>query len=110
MTAYVLWGMTLARQAGIDVKQDVARTRRELSRQGTGRRRNQLRRASLDAPRARCLSRDAEADVSDGCQSQFQAKAFNNLWTNRDKLNAYTRALLALAAHNFGYQRSRQRR
>jgi hypothetical protein len=31
---------------------------------------------------------------------KFQAKAFNNLWTNRDKLNAYTRALLALAAHN----------
>jgi uncharacterized protein YfaS (alpha-2-macroglobulin family) len=24
MTAYVLWGMTLARQAGIDVKQDAA--------------------------------------------------------------------------------------
>jgi len=35
--------------------------------------------------------------------SQFQSKAFDNLWTNRDKLNAYTRALLALAAHNFGY-------
>jgi hypothetical protein len=34
---------------------------------------------------------------------QFQAKAFNNLWTNKDKLNAYTRALLALAAHGFGY-------
>ena len=35
--------------------------------------------------------------------SKFQSKAFDNLWTNRDKLNAYTRALLALAAHNFGY-------
>ena len=27
----------------------------------------------------------------------FQTKAFDNLWTNRDKLNAYTRALLALS-------------
>ena len=35
--------------------------------------------------------------------SQFQTTAFNNLFTNRDKLNAYTRALLALSAHNFGY-------
>src|SRR5439155_118891 len=34
---------------------------------------------------------------------QFKAKAFKNLWTNRDKLNAYTRSLLALAAHGFGY-------
>ena len=34
---------------------------------------------------------------------QFQAKAFKNLWTNRDRLNAYTRALLALSANGFGY-------
>ena len=33
---------------------------------------------------------------------QFQAKAFDNLWDNRDRLNAYTRALLALSAHSFG--------
>src|SRR5204863_3887073 len=35
--------------------------------------------------------------------SKFQAKAFDNLWNNRDRLNAYTRSLLALSAHNFGY-------
>jgi uncharacterized protein YfaS (alpha-2-macroglobulin family) len=34
--------------------------------------------------------------------SQFQLKAFDNLWNNREKLNAYTRALLALSAHHFG--------
>jgi hypothetical protein len=34
---------------------------------------------------------------------KFQSVAFENLWNNRDKLNAYTRALVALAAHNFGY-------
>src|SRR4029078_7833222 len=35
--------------------------------------------------------------------SEFQAKAFDNLFVKRDALNAYTRALLALAAHDFGY-------
>jgi hypothetical protein len=34
--------------------------------------------------------------------TEFQLKAFANLYSNRDRLNAYTRALLALAAHNFG--------
>jgi uncharacterized protein YfaS (alpha-2-macroglobulin family) len=34
--------------------------------------------------------------------SKFQDTAFRNLWNNRDKLNAYTRALLALSAHNYG--------
>ena len=34
---------------------------------------------------------------------KFQRTAFTNLWNNRDKLNAYTRALLALAADNYGY-------
>jgi len=36
--------------------------------------------------------------------SKFQATAFTNLWNNRDSLNAYTRALLALSAHNYGYR------
>ncbi len=34
---------------------------------------------------------------------KFQATAFTNLWNNREKLNAYTRALLALSAHSYGY-------
>ena len=29
---------------------------------------------------------------------QIPGKAFDNLWTNRDQLNAYTRSLLALGA------------
>ena len=35
---------------------------------------------------------------------KFQQTAFTNLWTNRDRLNAYTRALLALAAHHYGFR------
>src|ERR1051325_8535222 len=41
--------------------------------------------------------------AASSARTPFQTKAFNNLYANRDKLNAYTRALLALAAHHFGY-------
>jgi uncharacterized protein YfaS (alpha-2-macroglobulin family) len=34
--------------------------------------------------------------------TKFEDQAFTNLWTNREKLNAYTRSLLALSAHYFG--------
>jgi hypothetical protein len=34
--------------------------------------------------------------------SKFQQTAFDNLWKNRDQLNAYTRALFALSAHHLG--------
>jgi hypothetical protein len=33
---------------------------------------------------------------------KFQSKAFDNLWNQRQSLNAYTRALLALSAHHYG--------
>src|SRR5438105_11478950 len=43
----------------------------------------------------------SNASMKQGEPSKFQSKAFDNLWTNREKLNACTRALLALAAHYF---------
>jgi uncharacterized protein YfaS (alpha-2-macroglobulin family) len=42
------------------------------------------------------------AAVRRGTPRPFVAKAFENLWTDRDQLNAYTRALLALSAHHLG--------
>ncbi len=99
MTAYVVWGMTLARQAGIEVKSDVVERAtgfldKELVEEET----------SYDAQawmlHALAVYHAAQKQSEVG---KFQAVAFGNLWTNRDKLNAYTRALLALAAHNYGY-------
>ncbi|HKR21002.1 MAG TPA: hypothetical protein VJS17_00355, partial [Pyrinomonadaceae bacterium] len=99
MTAYVVWGMTLARQAGLDVKSDsveraVAFLDKELVEEEN----------SYDAQawmlHALAVQHAAQKRSEVG---KFQATAFNNLWTNRDKLNAYTRALLALAAHSYGY-------
>ena len=100
MTAYVIWGMTLAQQAGIYIKTDALHRAvnyldKELVEKET----------SYDAQawmlHALAVNHNAQkrAEVE-----KFQATAFTNLWNNRDKLNAYTRALLALSAHNYGYR------
>jgi len=101
MTAYVLWGLTLARQAGIDVKSD-AMTRavsyldKELVEEES----------SYDAQAwmLHALAVYHNAFTRSAAINKFEETAFRNLWTNRDKLNAYTRALLALSAHNYGYR------
>jgi uncharacterized protein YfaS (alpha-2-macroglobulin family) len=100
MTAYVVWGMTLARQAGIDVKPEViSRAASYLDKELVEEETNYDGQAWMLHALAAYHASQRQTEVS-----QFQAKAFNNLWTNRDKLNAYTRALLALSARGFGYQ------
>jgi uncharacterized protein YfaS (alpha-2-macroglobulin family) len=103
MTAYVLWGLTLARDAGVEVKPDVApRAWSYLNDKLVEEENNPDMQAWMlhaistfsASPKVRA---DAALEMTD-----YQRKAFNNLWTNRDKLNAYTRSLLALTAHNFG--------
>jgi uncharacterized protein YfaS (alpha-2-macroglobulin family) len=100
MTAYVIWGMSLARQAGIDVKSDaldraVAFLDKELVEEET----NYDAQAWMLHSLAVYHAMRKQTEVS-----KFQTVAFDNLWKNRDRLNAYTRALLALAAHNYGYR------
>ena len=99
MTAYVLWGMSLGRQAGIDVKSDVmeraaAFLDKELVEEEASYDAQSWMLHSLSVYHA--MRKQSEA-------GKFQQTAFTNIWNNRDKLNAYTRALLALAAHNYGY-------
>ncbi|HKU77363.1 MAG TPA: alpha-2-macroglobulin family protein, partial [Pyrinomonadaceae bacterium] len=100
MTAYVLWGMTLARQADIYVKSDVmeraaAFLDKELVEEETNYDSQSWMLHSLAVYHA--FQKQSEV-------GKFQATAFTNLWKNRDRLNAYTRALLALTAHNYGYR------
>jgi uncharacterized protein YfaS (alpha-2-macroglobulin family) len=126
MTAYVLWGMALARQAGIEVKQDVAaRAASYLDKELVEEETNYdgqawmlhalavyqantgtagVSPATVGGTSVRGSSPTVKEGSSTIAATQFQSKAFDNLFTNRDKLNAYTRALLALAAHNFGYR------
>jgi hypothetical protein len=99
MTAYVVWGMTLARQAGIDVKSDVVeRAVAFLDKELVEEERNYDRQAWMLHALAVYHAAQKKAEVE-----KFQATAFTNLWNNRERLNAYTRALLALAAHGYGY-------
>jgi uncharacterized protein YfaS (alpha-2-macroglobulin family) len=110
MTAYVVWGMTLARQAGVDVKSDVAaRAVDYLDKRIVEEEANYDEQAwilhalaayhSVTEPRAVATGSASNSPAI----SKFQATAFDNLWKNRDRLNAYTRSLLALSAHNLGY-------
>jgi uncharacterized protein YfaS (alpha-2-macroglobulin family) len=116
MTAYVLWGLTLAGESGIEVKRDVAeRAASYLDKELVEEEVNYDEQAwmlhalavySNNASGSTVKGSGGTAGVSPATPravTQFQAKAFNNLFTNRDRLNAYTRALLALSAHYFGY-------
>ena len=98
MTAYVVWGLTLARDA--EVKID----RNALQRGVSFLDKTLVEEEENPDMQAWMLHALAvyKASSKQTSLSPFQTKAFDNLWTDRDKLNAYTRALLALSAHHFG--------
>lgn len=100
MTAYVIWGMTLAQQAGIDVKSDaIERAVNYLDKEIVEEETSYDGQAWMLHALAVYHNAQKRSAVS-----KFEETAFRNLWNNRDKLNAYTRALLALSAHNYGYR------
>jgi alpha-2-macroglobulin len=99
MTAYVIWGMTLARQAGVEVNSDsLQRATAYLDKELVVAENSYDSQAWMLHALAVYHAVQKQAEVS-----KFQATAFTNLWNNREKLNAYTRALLALSAHGYGY-------
>lgn len=99
MTAYVVWGLTLARDSGIDIKDRALERGAEFLIKELVEQEN---RYDMQAWMLHALAVYHASSRPAGI-GQFQARAFENLWTNRDRLNAYTRALLALSAHYFGY-------
>jgi uncharacterized protein YfaS (alpha-2-macroglobulin family) len=95
MTAYVVWGLGLARDAGVKVRDEaIGRGRDFLDKELV----EQEDHPDLQAWMLHALT----ATVKSGSPTRFQRKAFDNLWQQRDRLNAYTRALLALSAHHLG--------
>ena len=98
MTAYVVWGLSLAQEAGIEV-QPVAITRavQYLDQQIV----EAENRYDLQAWMLYALSTSRQWSPTNG-PSRFQVRAFDNLWDRRDRLNAYTRSLLALSAYHYG--------
>ncbi len=103
MTAYVVWGLSLAQESGIEV-QPAVMTRavqyldQEIVEAET--------RYDLQAWMLHALS-TTQQWIPNG-PSRFQVRAFDNLWNERDRLNAYTRSLLALSAHHYGDQERAQ--
>lgn len=98
MTAYIVWGMTLGQAAEIRCKDDVlqrgaAFLDKELIEEEN----------NFDQQAWMLHALAVHHAASKNEISKFQQTAFDSLWKNREKLNAYTRALLALTAHNFGF-------
>lgn len=97
MTGYVVWGFTLARAAGVEIREDalsrgVDYLEKELVEEEDSYDMQSWMLHALSAYRAQQKS---------GAGS-FEQKAIDNLWKHRDQLNAYTRALFALSAHQYG--------
>jgi hypothetical protein len=94
----VVWGLTLAQQADVDVRNStmqsaVSHLEKELVEEEAN--------PDMQAFMLHALGayRNSQKETK---LTEFEEKAFTNLWNNREKLNAYTRSLLALSAHNFG--------
>ena len=104
MTAYVVWGLGLARQAQIDVAGD-------LITPGADYLVNNLSTAR-DAPELQAWMLHALASskaTSMPLEShKAVAVAYDNLWAKRDQLSDTGRALLALSAHYLGKEEAAQ--
>jgi hypothetical protein len=95
MTAYVVWGLGLARAARIDIRDGALRNGaafldRELVEQEEN--------PDMQAWMLHALSSLSQK----GSITEFQKRAFDNLFEKRSNLNAYSRALLALGAWQYG--------
>ena len=93
MTAYVMWGLGMAWQAGIEVKGDAVTRGAEYLK-------NQLVEEE-DHPDMLAWMLHALSYTRPEADQRVDRQR-DRLWEMRDKLNPYTRALFALAEHKFG--------
>jgi uncharacterized protein YfaS (alpha-2-macroglobulin family) len=93
MSAYVLWGLSLARDAGLAVRDDVmSRAADYLSKE--------LVQEQDDPDRASWLLNSLASYYAPQRRSapgEFERKALDRVWANHTRLTAYGRALFALA-------------
>ncbi|MEE8350413.1 MAG: alpha-2-macroglobulin family protein [Acidobacteriota bacterium] len=99
MTSYVTWGLTLAQEADIQVNSEVLRRAVNFLDQEIVEAENTH---DLQAWMLHALS-SYHQSTNTPTVGRLQSKAFDNLWSHRDRLNAYTRSLLALSAHAYGF-------
>lgn len=96
MTAYVVWGFSIAREAGLNV--DVSRVSRGYEWLESHLKEHE------DDWNEQAWMLHAMSAFAPARMSKAQETAFDNVWEHRDRLTSYSRALLALVAHR--YQRS----
>ncbi len=99
MTAYVVWGLVMAKEAGVTVRENVLDRGVEYLEKELV---EENRDPDMQAWMLHALGVDHASRHRDSV-GKFPAAGFENLWKNRDRLNAFTRALLALSAHHFKY-------
>ena len=92
MSAYVLWGLSEARKAGLEVRPKVITSAMRYLQ-------TELVEAE-DQPDM--LAWMLHALAAAGSSSQFEDKQIARLWERRSELNPYTRALFALGMHYRG--------
>lgn len=99
MSAYVVWGLTLARDADVSVRSDVAERGIQFLNQRL------VQKETQPDDQAWMLHALAahHASTKSKTAHRLQIKAFENLWNQRDQLNAYSRSLLALSAYYYGH-------
>jgi uncharacterized protein YfaS (alpha-2-macroglobulin family) len=102
MSAYVVWGLVLARDADLAVDQGMLEKALRYLDRTLVEKMNELDTQAwmLHALAAHHASSSAQRP------SEFESAAFENLLERREQLNVYSRALLTLTAHAFGERKS----
>jgi len=95
MSAYVVWGLSLARDGGIAIDKAV------LDR-GVEYLRMHLVEAETAGDLAAWMLQALATNARESSDDVRVSKAFDNLWKKKDALNAYSKALFAIAAQGFG--------
>lgn len=102
MTAYVVWSLSLASDAGLTINPATLERAVNYLDQALG---------AEPGPSERqawilhgLATHHAHSRTGPGNLTANQRKAFDQLYDRRDQLNAYGRALLALSAHAFGFR------
>lgn len=93
MTAYVVWGFAIARDGGLNVNASAVDRAMQWLQQRLVKNENQW---SDQAWMLHAMSA-WRAKPSDA-----ERRAYDDVWTHRERLTAYSRALLALTAHRYG--------
>jgi alpha-2-macroglobulin len=93
MTAYVVWGLSLARDAKLDIDPQLIET-------GSKYLTDHLAEAEKDIDLQAWMLHACAASGPD--KTGPEEKAVENLWTKRAELKSYSRALFAWAAHVYG--------